>query len=187
MVVLALGLSMDTAAVALSVGFGAPSLALRRALLMAGTFGAFHVAMPLVGVWIGTAAMRWVSAVDHWIAFGLLAFLGGKMLWEAFERRRVRLRGDDVVIPADPFQLGAVLTLAFATSLDSLGAGFSLPLLGVPVPLAVAIIGAVPFVVTLTSLYVGRRFGARFGATLDAVGGLVLIAIGVSIVLQHGD
>ena len=184
-VALALGLSMDTAAVALSVGFGSPALTLRRALMMAGTFGAFHVVMPLVGVLAGTAAMRWVSALDLWIAFAVLAFVGGKMIWEAYERRRDRLRGEPPPPVPDAFHFGALLTLAFATSLDSLGAGFSLPLLGVPLPIAVAIIGAVPFLVTLTSLYVGRRFGARFGATLDALGGVVLIVIGIGIALQH--
>jgi putative Mn2+ efflux pump MntP len=184
-VVLALGLSMDTAAVALSVGFGARALTFRGALRMAATFGAFHVVMPLIGLGLGEAAVRWVAALDHWLAFALLAFVGGKMLWEAHQHRRERLRGEPPAPPPDIGRFGALLTLAFATSVDSLGAGFSLPLLGVPLPAAVAIIGAVPFLVTLSSLYVGRRFGARFGATLDAIGGIVLIAIGVSIVVQH--
>jgi putative Mn2+ efflux pump MntP len=184
-IALALGLSMDTAAVALSVGFGSPRLSLRRALLMACTFGAFHVVMPLLGVLIGTAAARWVSAIDHWIAFGLLVFVGGKMLWEALERRRARLRGDRPEARPDAFHFGALLTLAFATSVDSLGAGFSLPLLGVHIALAVSIVGAVTFTVTLCSLYVGKRSGERFGATLDAIGGLVLIVIGAMILVQH--
>ena len=184
-IALALGLSMDTAAVALSVGFGARALRLGDALRMAATFGAFHMGMPLLGVLVGQAAARWVAAIDHWIAFAMLAFIGGKMLWEARERRLAQRNGATPPAAADPFRLGALLTLATATSVDSLGAGFSLPLLGVPIPLAVSIIGGVPFVVTLASLYVGRRFGARFGATLDAIGGLVLLAIGLAIVAQH--
>ena len=184
-VALALGLSMDTAAVALSVGFSSRTLTLPRAFAMAAIFGAFHVLMPLLGVWIGAAAMRWVSAIDHWIAFALLAFVGGKMLWEANTRRRMRLRGEVLPVPPDVFRFGALTTLAFATSLDALGAGFSLPLLGVPILAAVATIGAVPFLVTLSALYLGRRFGARLDAALDAVGGLVLIAIGVGVLVQH--
>jgi len=183
--VLALGLSMDTAAIALSVGLTPRALTVPRALLMAATFGVAHIVMPLLGIAIGAAALRWVSAIDHWIALALLSFVGGKMLWEAYDRRRARLRGDAAEAPPDVFHFGALLTLAIATSLDALGAGFSLPLLGVPLVAAVAIIGSVTFAVTLAGLYVGRRSGARFGATLDAVGGLVLIAIGVSIVVQH--
>jgi len=183
--VLALGLSMDTAAIALSVGLSPRALTVPRALLMAATFGVAHIVMPVLGIVIGAAALRWVSAIDHWIAFALLSFVGGKMLWEANERRRARLRGDAAEAPPDVFHFAALLTLALATSIDSLGAGFSLPLLGVPLIAAVTIIGSVTFAVTLAGLYIGRRSGARFGATLDAVGGLVLIAIGVSIVVQH--
>jgi putative Mn2+ efflux pump MntP len=182
---LALGLSMDTAAVALSVGFGARDLKLAQALRMSAIFAAFHAGMPLLGVLVGQAAARWVSAVDHWIAFALLALIGGKMLWEARARRISRRDGTPLPTPSDPFHPGKLVTLATATSIDALGAGFSLPLLGVAIPLAAGVLGVVPFVVTLSSLYVGRRFGARFGAALDALGGLVLIAIGVAIVLQH--
>ncbi len=182
---LALGLSMDTAAVALSVGFGARDLKLAQALRMSAIFAAFHAGMPLLGVLVGQAAARWVSAIDHWIAFALLALIGGKMLWEARARHVSRRDGTPLPTPSDPFHAGRLVTLATATSIDALGAGFSLPLLGVAIPLAAGVLGVVPFVVTLSSLYVGRRFGSRFGAALDALGGLVLIAIGIGIVLQH--
>lgn len=184
-IVLALGLSMDTAAIALSVGLSQRLLSVPRALTMAATFGVAHIVMPLLGVAIGAAALRWVSAIDHWIAFALLSFVGCKMLWEAYQRRRARLRADAEQALPDVFHFGALLTLALATSIDSLGAGFSLPLLDVPLVAAVAVIGGVTFAVTLAGLYVGRRSGARFGATLDAIGGLTLIAIGVSIVVEH--
>lgn len=182
---LALGLSMDTAAVALSVGFGARDLKVAQALRMASIFAFFHMGMPLLGVLLGQAAARWFSTIDHWIAFALLALIGCKMLWEAHARHVSRRDGTPLPSTSDPFHPGTLFTLATATSIDALGAGFTLPLLGVAIPLAATILGVVPFAVTFVSLYAGRRFGERFGAALDTLGGLVLVAIGVAIVLQH--
>lgn len=182
---LGLALSLDTAAVALSVGFATPGLRGRQALRMASVFFAFHVAMPLVGYVVGAAALRWVQAVDHWIAAGLLALVGGKMLHEAWERRQARRRSEAPEVPPDTFAWRPLLALALATSLDALGAGFTLHLLPVPVGVALLALGGTPFVVTLAALRLGRTLGDRFGAALDALGGLTLLGLAARLLVEH--
>jgi putative Mn2+ efflux pump MntP len=184
-VLLSLALSLDTAAVALSVGFATPELHARQALRMASVFFAFHVAMPLIGYAMGAAALRWVQAVDHWIAAGLLTMVGIKMLHEAWERRQSRRRGKLPEMPPNAFAWRPLLALALATSIDALGAGFTLHLLPVPVLVALFVLGATPFGVTLGALRLGRRIGDRLGALLDAAGGLMLLGLAARVLVEH--
>lgn len=176
---LALGLAMDATAVAAARGLAAPAIRPRDVALVAGAFGGAQALMPLVGYGLGHELGPLVAAWDHWIAFVLLGGLGAKMIHEA-------LTHDEDDAPAgDVFALGVVLTLAVATSIDALAVGLTLPMLGAPLVGSVLTIGAVTAVCSALGLFAGRRFGARLGRRLDVLGGLVLIALGAKILVEH--
>jgi manganese efflux pump family protein len=177
---LAVGLAMDAAAVSASRGLAAPKLLARHVLLVAGFFGGFQALMPLVGWLIGVRLGPFVQAWDHWIAFALLSTLGGKMLWDARSAA-----AEEQEQSADPFDLRVMFLLAVATSIDALAVGFTLPMLGAPLVLSIVTIGVTTAVLSVAGLYAGRRFGALLGKRLDAFGGLVLIALGLKIVVEH--
>lgn len=178
--VLAVGLSMDSMAVAAARGLVAPHFRARQVVLVGALFGGFQALMPLLGWLAGSRIGPLVEAWDHWIAFGLLSALGGKMLWEA------RGAPDDDPAPAgDPFALGGLLLLAVATSIDALAVGITLPMLGAPLGLSLVTIGATTAVLSALGLFAGRRFGAALGRRFDVVGGLVLIGLGVKILGEH--
>jgi manganese efflux pump family protein len=173
-IALAIGLAMDATAVAATRGLRA-----RRgeAVLLAALFGGFQAGMAALGWLLGDYGGRYVAAWDHWIAFGLLAAIGGKMLWDA-------RRGDAA---PEPRSGGAVLYLglALATSIDAGAAGITLPLLAVPPGFAVAAIGVVTALLTLIGYRAGNALGRRLGSRLEVVGGVVLIAIGVKMLVEH--
>ena len=175
----AAGLAMDALAVSISSGPGLREHRQRRALKMAAFFGGFQAIMPAVGYALGVTFREWVAAADHWIAFGLLAAIGGKMIHESMSN------GGDASRRTDPFSTRTLTLLAIATSIDALAAGVTLPLLRAPMALTLATIGLVTFALSLAGVYAGRRFGARLGPRLDAVGGVVLIGIGARILALH--
>lgn len=176
---LALGLSMDATAVAMTSGFQAPRVRLRDALLLALLFGGFQALMPVVGWAAGAHFAPAISAWDHWIAFGLLGAIGGKMLHGALAHAEGGARH------VFAFRLRVLLLLALATSIDALVAGLTLPALDVRPLLAASVIGLTTFVLAIIGVEVGRRFGNRFGRKLDALGGVVLIGLGFKTLLQH--
>ncbi len=176
---LALGLAMDATAVAAARGLAAPEIRPRDVALVAGAFGGAQALMPLVGYGLGHELGPLVAAWDHWIAFALLGALGAKMIHEA-------LGDDDGAAPeGDVFAIGVVLTLAVATSVDALAVGLTLPMLGAPLVGSVLTIGVVTAASSALGLFAGRRFGARLGRRLDVLGGLVLIALGAKILVEH--
>ena len=178
---LAIGLAMDATAVAASRGIAARAVRPRDALLVGGLFGGAQALMPLAGWTIGAGFGPWVEAWDHWIAFTLLALIGGKMLYEA--------RGDpndvDEAERASPFALRTLLVLAVATSIDAFAAGISLPLLGLPPLASIATIGLVTAGLSSFGVYAGRRFGTLLGPRLEIFGGWILIGLGLKILLEH--
>lgn len=180
LLLLAVGLSMDAMAVAAAKGLAAPRIRARDVALIAGTFGGMQALMPLLGWLLAARFGAWVEAWDHWIAFGLLSLLGGKMLWEAW-----RGDGDDDDERGPPFAVTAVLVLGVATSIDAFAAGLTLPLLEVPPPWAVATIGVVTAALSALGLFAGRRLGAMLGRRLEVVGGLALILVGARILMSH--
>ena len=174
---IALGLAMDCFAVAVASGFTAARMRLPHALRMALFFGLFQAIMPILG-WFGGTAMRSViTGVDHWIAFGLLAAIGVKMIYESRKLEEER--------EIDPTKLTVVAALAVATSIDALAVGIGISFLGIAIVQPAVIIGAVSFVVTLAGVYLGKRFGHIFENKLELLGGLILIAIGAKILVQH--
>lgn len=182
--VLAVGLAMDATAVAATRGLLAPRIRLRDVLLVAGLFGGFQTAMPMLGWFLGEHIGPWVKAWDHWIIFVLLGALGVKMLLEArkgpdAEAELAQQRTQEV------FGLRVMIMLAIATSIDALAAGITLPLLEVPPVATLATIGITTALLSVMGLFLGRRFGAVLGSRLDAFGGLVLIGLGTKTLIEH--
>jgi putative Mn2+ efflux pump MntP len=177
-IVIAVGLAMDAFAVSIVSGAAYRQLHLRHALRMAAFFGAFQAVMPLVGYLAGYAVRAYIITWDHWVAFGLLAFVGSKMLFEAFEISPKRHN-------YDPANIAILLTLSVATSIDALAVGITLSLITEMILTAVLIIGVVTFALSYLGTVLGKRFGHLFEWKIEAFGGIVLIAIGVKILLQH--
>lgn len=179
---LAVGLAMDATAVSAARGMALSAIRVRHVLLVAVFFGGFQALMPLIGFLVGHRVGPFVEAWDHWIAFVLLAGIGGKMLWEARETADSEpLAQND----AELFGLKVLCVLAIATSIDALAAGITLPMLGAPLALSLVTIGVTTALLSVLGLFVGRKFGAVLGKRLDVLGGLVLIGLGVKILAEH--
>lgn len=175
---MALGLSMDAVAVSISRGCMVRRLQVRHMLRMAFFFGFFQMLMPVIGWLAGLTLSRFLSRLDHWIAFGLLAFIGGRMIREA-------RRPEACDLPVHPFHPLTLLGLAVATSIDALAVGLSFSLLRMTIVTPVLIIGLVTFILSFLAVILGNRFGAMLGRKMEVIGGLVLIGIGVRILIQH--
>ena len=178
---IAVGLSMDAFAVAVCKGLGMKRVDVRQAVVIALFFGAFQGLMPLVGWALGTQFERYITPVDHWIAFGLLALIGGKMLWDAFHED-----DEELSCPADgKLDLRELVMLAIATSIDALAVGITFAFLRVDIVMSVGLISATTFVLALAGVVVGHRFGARYEKAATIAGGIVLVLIGTKILLEH--
>lgn len=178
---LAFGLSMDAMAVAAARGLSVKRIGPRHVALVAGFFGGFQALMPLFGFLLGASVGKWIQAWDHWLIFAVLGAIGGKMLWEAFHHAEDKKELSE----SEAFGLKVMLMLAIATSIDALAAGFTLPLLGAPLGVSLLSIGLTTGVLSAAGLFAGHRFGAAIGSRLDAVGGLVLIGIGIKTLIEH--
>jgi putative Mn2+ efflux pump MntP len=178
---LALGLAMDATAVAAARGLATPVVRLRHGVIVGLAFGGAQGLMPLLGWLIGNRVGPLVSSWDHWLAFVLLTAIGTKMLWES-RGASVEGTGAD---RGDPFGAGPIFVLAIATSIDAFAVGVTLPMMGAPLVMSLMTIGVVTAVLSGAAVFLGRRFGARFGRRLDAAGGLVLIVLGAKILLEH--
>lgn len=173
---IAVGLALDCFAVAVGSSVALRRATVRQTFRLAFYFGLFQFLMPVVGWLAGLTVAQHVALFDHWVAFGLLAFVGGKAIWSA---RREKVRADD------PTQGATLVVLSVATSIDALAVGFSFAMLGVTVWVPSAVIGLVTAALTALGMQVGSRLGERFGRRVEILGGLVLIAIGLKILLQH--
>jgi len=175
---MAIGLSMDAFAVSVVTGSVYRELKVRHALRMAMFFGGFQAIMPLIGFLAGMSLRRFISAYDHWIAFGLLAFVGGKMIYEALKIEAAEKN-------LDPSNLLVLLALSVATSIDALAIGITLSMLTTSIARTAAIIGLVTFALSYVGISIGKRFGHFFESKIEIIGGLILIAIGIKIVVEH--
>lgn len=175
------GLSMDAFAVSICKGLGMKRLRMDQALLIALFFGGFQALMPLLGWFLGSGFQSFIEPVDHWIAFALLAFIGAKMLWEAFHDDEE----EDAAAENARLDLKELVMLAIATSIDALAVGISFAFLQVDIVPAVALIGIITFALSLVGVAVGHVFGSRFEKPATIIGGIVLIAIGLKILLEH--
>ncbi|MFQ7392736.1 MAG: manganese efflux pump MntP family protein [Collinsella aerofaciens] len=179
LVLLAVGLSMDAFAVSICKGLGMKKISLKVAVVLGLFFGGFQAGMPVIGWALGSQFMGIIGPIDHWIAFILLVFIGGKMLWEAFTEDE----GDGK--DAEKIDLGEYLILAIATSIDALAVGISFAALSVDIVPAVSLIGVTTFIFSVAGVAIGHTFGARYEKPATIVGGVVLILIGLKILLEH--
>ena len=180
------GLSMDAFAVSICKGLGMKRVNYRHAVVIALFFGGFQALMPVIGWLLGSQFASLVTSVAHWIAFALLAFIGGKMLWDAFSQNDADSDSEAVAGAAhDRLDVRELFLLAIATSIDALAVGVTFAFLDVNIGVAVGIIGVTTFALSLAGVVVGNRFGVRYEKPSTILGGLVLIAIGVKTVLEH--
>ena len=175
---LALALAMDAFAVALGTGAVLSRLTGRHLFRFGFHFGLFQALMPVIGWLAGQTIIQWVSAWDHWIAFGLLAIIGGHMIYEAFNDEE---KADE----RDPTKGLSLILLSIATSIDALAVGFSLSVIGVSIWMPSLVIGLVAGALTVTGMLLGGRIGDRWGSRVEIFGGLVLIVIGSKILIEH--
>ncbi len=176
---IALALAMDAFAVALGTGMKLSALTGRHLFRLGFHFGLFQALMPIIGWLAGLSVLDYIAAWDHWIAFALLALVGGHMLKEAFDAE-----GEESSA-GDPTRGLSLVLLSVATSIDALAVGFSLSVLGVSIWWPALVIGLVAGVLTVAGMLLGRRAGDHWGPRVEIAGGLVLIAIGIKILAEH--
>lgn len=196
---IAVGLSMDAFAVAVCKGLALPRINLKKCFIVGIYFGVFQALMPLIGYLVGHRFAASITAYDHWIAFGLLAIIGGKMAVESFKTEGCRDRACPVGVCADracpggekPHQKEAtlkpreLLPLAVATSIDALAVGVSFSFLNVSITPAVLLIGITTLLLSMAGVKLGNRFGLRYKAKAELAGGVILILMGTKILLEH--
>jgi len=180
---IALALAVDAFAVALAAGIALPWVGRRHTFRLAWHFGLFQAGMNIIGWAAGLSVRASIERFDHWLAFGLLAFVGGKMIVEAMALEEEERRD-----AKDPTRGKTLVLLSLATSIDSLAVGLGFAVLKVSVWFPALVIGVVATVLTAVGLHLGRVVGSasRLGAKVEVAGGLVLIAIGVRLLHEHG-
>lgn len=178
----AVGLAMDAFAVSICKGLGMRKMRYGQAVVIGLYFGVFQALMPLIGWLLGTSFSRYIQAFDHWIAFVLLALIGGKMLWDVFHEDDEAIAAQKLDAKLDHREL---FMLAIATSIDALAVGIAFACLDVEIWSSVSIIGIVTFVISFCGVWIGNRFGSRFEKKAGIAGGIVLIGIGVKILADH--
>lgn len=178
LLLLGIGLSMDAFAAAVCKGLGMRKLNWRQGGLVALFFGGFQGLMPLAGWFLGRQFEQYITRVDHWIAFLLLGYIGGKMIWDAFHDQE---DGEE----AAAFDLKELTVMAVATSIDALAVGVTFAFLSVPIFTAVSLIGVITLVLSCIGVKLGAVFGNRFQSKAELAGGLILIGMGTKILLEH--
>jgi len=194
LVIIAIGLSMDAFAVSLCLGLKMLKVTVKKAFIVGLYFGFFQGAMPLIGYLLGTQFSEKIAVFDHWIAFVLLGFIGGKMILESFKKEGC----PDRVCPAGKctdrecpgrqeasLKPAAMLPLAIATSIDALAVGITFAFLKVNVYSAVLSIGVITLVLSMLAVKVGNLFGAKFKSKAELAGGVMLVLMGIKILLEH--
>jgi manganese efflux pump family protein len=177
--ILAVGLGVDAFSVAIGIGATNDKKLWTPILRLSVAFGLFQSFMPIVGWLAGQTVVEIIASFDHWIAFALLALVGGKMIREGFEK-------ESDVRKADPTRGWPLLLLSIATSIDALAVGFSFSILKNPILFPAVIIGIVCFIMTIIGMIFGKALAKIFGKKVEIFGGLVLIAIGIKILIDHG-
>lgn len=179
LILIAVGLSMDAFAVALGKGLSMRALNIKGGMIIAAFFGFFQMLMPVIGWILSSAFQKYIEAFDHWIAFGLLMFLGVRMIIEAVRKN------DDESIAEYRVDIKELLLLAVATSIDALAVGITFAFLKVNIWSSICIIGPITFAISLAGVFIGHKFGVRFKEKAEIAGGLILCLIGIKILLEH--
>ena len=182
LLLIAVGLSMDALAVSVCKGLGMKTgINLKQTFLIALFFGGFQALMPFIGWLVGSRFKKHMTTYDHWIAFALLCFIGGKMLYECIFKK-----GEDTVESESDLDVKELFVLAVATSIDALAVGVTFALLpDVNIGTSVLLIGLTTFLLSGIGVFIGNRFGSRFEKKAEIAGGVILILIGLKILLEH--
>lgn len=180
---ISVALAMDAFAVSIAAGIILKKITMRQTFRLSWHFGLFQALMPVIGWSLGVHVLAYVERYDHWIAFGLLMLVGGKMLVEAFAEE-----GENAPPPKDPTKSLKLVVLSVATSIDALAIGFTLSVLNVAIVYPAVVIGIVATLFTAVGMHMGARLGnmTRLSRYTEVLGGLVLLAIGINILHEHG-
>jgi putative Mn2+ efflux pump MntP len=175
---IAISLSFDTFAVSISSGLILRKIDFFNATKIAITLAVFQAAMPLVGWLAGSGIKNYAESFDHWIAFGILGLLGGKMIYESYKT-------DPEDRSFNPLDIRVMIGMAIATSIDALIVGFSFALLNYKILISVGIIGVVTYIVAMLGMLFGKKIGSRMGRRMEMIGGIMLFLIGLKILIEH--
>lgn len=176
-ILIGLGVAMDAFAVSVCKGLSMKKMNWKNAITIGLYFGIFQAGMPIIGYLLGTTFSGWVESVDHWVAFILLAIIGGNMIKESFDKEEEK-RNDKM----DPKTL---TLLAIATSIDALAVGITFAFFKTNLLISVMIIGIITFTLSIIGVKIGNKFGDKFQSKAEITGGIILIIIGLKILLEH--
>lgn len=175
------GLSMDAFAVSVCKGLNMRGkVNIKHAGVIALFFGGFQALMPLVGYFLGIGFEKYITKIDHWIAFLLLGFIGGKMIVEAIKEWNAEDKQEE-----DKLDIKELTILAVATSIDALAVGITFAFLSVNIWSAISIIGVTTFVLSIIGVVIGNKFGSRYKSKAELAGGIILVLMGIKILLEH--
>ncbi|MCI8291134.1 MAG: manganese efflux pump [Clostridia bacterium] len=177
LVLLSIGLAMDAFAVSICKGISIKKMSFKKASIIGLWFGGFQALMPIIGYFLGTTFESFLTSVDHWIAFVLLVFIGGKMIKDAFDKKTEEC--------SDDISFKIMLVLAIATSIDALAVGITFAFLNVNLIFAITLIGITSFVLSFFGAKIGNRFGSKYEKKAEFIGGFILILLGLKILLEH--
>ena len=176
------GLSMDAFAVSICKGLGMRKVNKKQALVIGLFFGGFQALMPLIGWLLGSQFEKYITSIDHWIAFILLGVIGGKMIIESIKPDQEE---DEVKELDAPLDLKEMFVLAVATSIDALAVGITFAFLDTPILEAITIIGITTMIISIAGVVIGNYFGGKYKHKAELVGGIILVLLGIRILIQH--
>lgn len=175
--VITVGLSMDAFAVSICKGLAMQKVTFKKAMIVGLWFGGFQALMPAIGYLLGSQFESYITSIDHWIAFVLLAIIGANMIKEALSKEEESA--------SDSLAFKEMLILAIATSIDALAVGVTFAFLQVQIVAAVLFIGVITFTLSTVGVKIGNVFGSRYKSKAEMAGGIILILMGVKILLEH--
>lgn len=178
-ILIAIGLAMDAFAVAICKGLSMKKMEWKKALIIGAYFGLFQAGMPVIGYFLGVGFEESIKFIDHWVAFILLAFIGGNMIKEALSKEKDEEESNDSV------DFKTMLILAVATSIDALAVGVTFAFLNVNLILSVSVIGILTAIISIIGVKIGNVFGDKYESKAEFAGGIILIFIGLKILLEH--
>ena len=174
---ISIGLAMDAFAVSVCKGLAMKKMSWKKAIIIGLYFGIFQAVMPVIGYFLGTTFERFITNVDHWVAFILLVGIGINMVKEAFDKESEN-RNDNV-------DMKTMLVLSIATSIDALAIGITFACLKIHIVMPVITIGLITFIISVIGVKIGNRFGDKYEKKAEIMGGVILILLGIKIVLEH--
>lgn len=174
---ISIGLAMDAFAVSVCKGLAMKKMSWKKAIIIGLYFGIFQAVMPVIGYFLGTTFERFITYVDHWVAFILLVGIGINMVKEAFDKESEN-RNDNV-------DMKTMLVLSIATSIDALAIGITFACLKIHIVMPVITIGLITFIISVIGVKIGNQFGDKYGKKAEIMGGVILILLGIKILLEH--